>query len=64
IYMQDENLTGWHKGLFGRTVQHSVLGLIKEIHVGRRELLTPPLEMTYNARKRVRHWQNIAAQPR
>ena len=29
IYMQDENLKGWHKGLFGRTVQHSVLGLIK-----------------------------------
>ena len=29
IYMQDENISGWHKGLFGRTVQHSVLGLIK-----------------------------------
>ena len=29
IYMQDENLSGWHKGLFGRTVQHSVLGLVK-----------------------------------
>ncbi len=29
IYMQDENLKGWHKGLFGRTVQHSVLGLVK-----------------------------------
>ena len=29
IYMQDENLTGWHKGLFGRTVQHSILGLVK-----------------------------------
>ena len=29
VYMQDENLTGWHKGLFGRTVQHSVLGLVK-----------------------------------
>ena len=29
VYMQDENLSGWHKGLFGRTVQHSVLGLIK-----------------------------------
>ena len=27
--MQDENLKGWHKGLFGRTVQHSVLGLVK-----------------------------------
>ena len=27
--MQDENLSGWHKGLFGRTVQHSVLGLVK-----------------------------------
>ena len=29
IYMQDENLKGWHKGLFGRTVQHSVLGIVK-----------------------------------
>ena len=27
--MQDENLKGWHKGLFGRTVQHSALGLVK-----------------------------------
>ncbi|MBR0167413.1 MAG: transposase, partial [Synergistaceae bacterium] len=25
----DENLRGWHKGLFGKTVQHSVLGLVK-----------------------------------
>ncbi|MBQ3345636.1 MAG: transposase [Synergistaceae bacterium] len=30
VYMQDENLTGWHKGLFGKTVQHSVLGLVKK----------------------------------
>ena len=30
VYMQDENLKGWHKGLFGRTVQHSVLGLLKK----------------------------------
>ena len=29
VYMQDENLSGWHKGLFGRTVQHSVLGQVK-----------------------------------
>ncbi|MBR4196709.1 MAG: transposase [Synergistaceae bacterium] len=29
VYMQDENLSGWHKGLFGRTVQHSVLGIVK-----------------------------------
>ena len=29
VYMQDENIKGWHKGLFGRTVQHSVLGLVK-----------------------------------
>ena len=29
VYMQDENLSGWHKGLFGRTVQHSILGLVK-----------------------------------
>ncbi len=29
VYMQDENLKGWHKGLFGRVVQHSVLGRVK-----------------------------------
>ncbi|MBR4196299.1 MAG: transposase [Synergistaceae bacterium] len=29
VYMQDKNLSGWHKGMFGRTVQHSVLGLVK-----------------------------------
>ena len=29
IYMQDENIAGWHKSLFGRTVQHSILGLVK-----------------------------------
>ena len=29
VYMQDENIKGWHKGLFGQTVQHSVLGLVK-----------------------------------
>lgn len=28
IYMQDENLTGW-KSLFGKKIQHSVLGRIK-----------------------------------
>ncbi len=27
--MQDENLKGWHKGLFSKTVQHSVFGLVK-----------------------------------
>ena len=30
VYMQDENLKGWHKGLFGKAVQHSVLGLVKK----------------------------------
>ena len=29
VYMQDENLRGWHKGLFGKTIQHSALGIIK-----------------------------------
>ena len=27
--MQDENLRGWHKGLFGKQVQNSALGTIK-----------------------------------
>ncbi|MBR0317636.1 MAG: transposase [Synergistaceae bacterium] len=29
VYMQDENLSSWHKGLFGKTVQHSILGFVK-----------------------------------
>ena len=29
IVMQDEMLAGWHKGLFGKQVQHSCLGLLK-----------------------------------
>jgi len=29
VDMQDENLKGWHSGLFGKQVQHSVLGRIK-----------------------------------
>ncbi|MEQ8189989.1 MAG: transposase [Candidatus Eremiobacterota bacterium] len=29
IYMQDENIKGWHKGLFGKAVQNSALGTIK-----------------------------------
>jgi len=29
IYMQDENIKGWQKGLFGKQVQNSALGTIK-----------------------------------
>ena len=29
IVMQDENIKGWHKGLFGREVQNSALGTLK-----------------------------------
>jgi putative transposase len=29
IYMQDENLKGWQKSLFGKQVQHSILGTLK-----------------------------------
>ena len=29
VYMQDENISGWHKGLFGKQVQHSVMGRVK-----------------------------------
>ena len=29
IYMQDEMISGWHKGLFGKQVQHSILGRVK-----------------------------------
>ena len=29
IVIQDENIKGWHKGLFGRQVQNSALGTLK-----------------------------------
>ena len=29
IVIQDENIVGWHKGLFGRQVQNSALGTLK-----------------------------------
>ena len=29
IYMQDEQIANWHKGLFGKQVQHSCLGTVK-----------------------------------
>ena len=29
IYMQDEQIAHWHKGLFGKQVQHSCLGTVK-----------------------------------
>ena len=29
IVMQDEMIAGWHKGLFGKQVQHSCLGMLK-----------------------------------
>ena len=29
IYMQDEMIGNWHKGLFGKQVQHSILGRLK-----------------------------------
>jgi putative transposase len=29
IVIQDENISGWHKGLFGKQVQHSALGTLK-----------------------------------
>lgn len=29
IVMQDEQIASWHKGLFGKQVQHSCLGLVK-----------------------------------
>ena len=29
IVIQDEQISGWHKGLFGKQVQHSCMGMIK-----------------------------------
>ena len=29
IYMQDEQISNWHKGLFGKQIQHSILGRVK-----------------------------------
>ena len=45
VYMQDENLKGWHKGLFGRTVQHSVLGLVKRKLTNNERVIVLPKSM-------------------
>ena len=45
VYMQDENLKGWHKGLFGRTVQHSVLGLVKKKLMNSERVIVLPKSM-------------------
>ena len=29
IYIQDEQIANWHKGLFGKQIQHSCLGIVK-----------------------------------
>lgn len=29
IIIQDENIKGWHSGLFGKQVQYSILGRVK-----------------------------------
>ena len=29
VYMQDENLSGWHSGWFSKQVQHSAMGMVK-----------------------------------
>ena len=42
IVMQDENIAGWHKGLFGKQVQNSALGTIKD------KLLHSPKVMVIN----------------
>lgn len=39
IYMQDENLRGWHKGLFGKQVQNSALGTIKSKLIAKKAIL-------------------------
>lgn len=39
IFMQDENIKGWHKGLFGKQVQHSALGTVKQKLIGRKAIL-------------------------
>ena len=46
VYMQDENLKGWHKGLFGKTVQHSVLGLVKKKLVAHERVIVLPKGMS------------------
>ncbi|MBQ3399073.1 MAG: transposase [Synergistaceae bacterium] len=45
VYMQDENLKGWHKGLFGKTVQHSVLGLVKKKLMNSERVIVLPQSM-------------------
>ena len=45
VYIQDENLKGWHKGLFGKTVQHSVLGLVKTKLMNSERVIVLPKSM-------------------
>ena len=45
VYMQDENLKGWHRGLFGGTVQHSVLGLVKRKLMSYKRVIVLPQRM-------------------
>ena len=44
-YMQDENLKGWHKGLFGKIVQHSILGLVKKKLINSERVIVLPKSM-------------------
>ena len=53
VYIQDEMISGWHKGLFGKQVQHSCLGLIKSRLQAQNNVIVidksyPTTKMCYN----------------
>ena len=53
VYMQDEMISGWHKGLFGKQVQHSCLGLLKSKLQAQNNVIVidksyPTTKMCYN----------------
>lgn len=53
VYMQDEIISEWHRGLFGKQVQHSCLGLLKSKLQAQNNVIVidksyPTTKMCYN----------------
>lgn len=53
VYMQDEMISEWHRGLFGKQVQHSCLGLLKSKLQAQNNVIVidksyPTTKMCYN----------------
>ena len=57
IFLQDENIRGWHRGLFGKQVQHSALGTIKQQLINKGAVLleqkAPTTKECYKCHERI-----------